>query len=195
VNFYDRRCTVGYYVSLVEADFTIPESEEVLAALKEMPKKYYSLMRGGSSNGERWFSWMNNEEIESAPSAQHVFEALGFECVDEGNNTFSLSSYSNKTGQEDLFLAVVAPFVTEDSYTEWRGEDGELWRYTVKGKKLTVQSSSVSWNYPETYKTYSYFSTGSFEDKTYQSHSIYVDPYGDVDAQLEEKKAKLVSNA
>ena len=185
---------MGYYVDLVEADFTIPESEEVLAALREMPIKYMSLMRGGSST-QSWFSWMNNEDIENAPTAQSIFESLGFECSSRGDKTFDLIRYNNKTGQEDLFLAVVAPFVTEDAYTEWRGEDGELWRYTVKGKKLTVQSSTIAWNYPEPYKAYSYFSTGSFDDKTYQGHAIYVDPYGDIESQLEEKKAKVTANA
>ena len=190
---------MGYYVDLVEADFSIPESEEVLSALREMPKKYYSVMRGGSSNGDKWFSWINNEEIEKAENAQSIFEALGFECETgeySQKGTFSLKGYNSKTGQEDLFLAVVAPFMIEDSYTEWRGEDGELWRYTVKNKKLTVQSARVEWNYPEDFKVQAYFSTGSFDDKTFRTHSLNIDPYAeDITAEVESKKAKVTANA
>jgi hypothetical protein len=178
---------MGYYVDLVEADFTIPEREDVLEALRAMPTKYASLMRGGSST-EKWFSWMNNEEIENAVSAQSVFEALGFDCFNYGNNTFALNSYNNKTGQEDLFLAVVAPFVENGSYTQWRGEDGEVWRYTVTDGKLTVQTPrEIQWNYPEKYRVTKFHSTGSFSDNTYRTQTIYVDPYADVDAQIKEK--------
>jgi hypothetical protein len=184
---------MGYYVDLVEADFIIPETEEVLEALRAMPKKYKAVQRGGSSNGEKWFSWMNDTEIESAESVQSVFEMLGFECEKDKYgvpNTFSLESYNSKTGQEDLFLAVVAQFMPEDSYTEWRGEDGEIWRYTVRSKKLMVQSSRVEWNYPETFRVAVFHSTGSFGDKTYRTQTIYVDPYGDVDAQIQDKLEK-----
>jgi hypothetical protein len=182
---------MGYYVDLVDADFTIPEREDVLEALREMPIKYRSLMRGGSST-EKWFSWMNNEEIEKAESARSIFDALGFDCVDYGNGTFGLTGYNNKTGQEDLFLAVVAPFVKDESYTQWRGEDGELWRYTVSRGKLMVQTPlDIQWGYPENFRATAYRSSGSFEDKTFKTQTIYVDPYEDVDAQIQAKLEKL----
>jgi hypothetical protein len=188
---------MGYYVQLTEADFIIPESQEVLEALRAMPVKYRSLMRGGSSNGEKWFSWMNNEEIESATSAQYIFQALGFEC--EANpygqeGTFRLTDYNSKVGQEDLFMAVVAPFVAEDSFTEWRGEDGEIWRYVVHGGKLRVQSSTIAWNESEPFKVTFYESEGSFKDNTYRTLTFHIDPYvEDVNAEIANKKAK--SNA
>jgi hypothetical protein len=191
---------MGYNVDLVDSDFTIPESKEVLEALRAMPTKYHSLMRGGSSSGEKWFSWMNNKEIENATTAQEIFEGLGFECSteywrggDELTTAFKLVGYSSKTGQEDLFLAVVAPFVAEGSYTEWQGEDGERWRYTQDDGKLCVQSSSISWNYPEEFKVAVFHSEGSGED--WRTMTLYVDPYvEDVDAVLEAKIAKVKSN-
>jgi hypothetical protein len=189
---------VGYYVQLTDADFIIKENEETLNALKEMPTKYYSLMRGGSSNGEKWFSWMNNKEIETAESVQSIFEALGFECETNKygvEGTFSLESYDSKTGQEDLFLAVVAPFVENDSYTEWRGEDGEIWRLAVQYGKLHVQAATLTWNHSMPFKASSYFSTGSFDDKTFRTHSIYVDPYGDIEEQVKVQTEKVTANA
>lgn len=190
---------MGYYVNLTDADFIIKENEETLSAIRQMPTKYYALMRGGSSTGEKWFSWMNTEEIESAESVQSVFEALGFDCSADAygiKGQFSLDGYNSKTGQEDLFLAVVAPFVEDGSYTEWRGEDGELWRFTVNDKKLTVQSARVEWNWAEPFKVQSFYSTGSFEDKTYRSHMLSIDPYAeDITAEVEAKKAKVSANA
>lgn len=178
---------MGYYVDLVEADFTIPETAEVLQALREMPKKYKALQRGGDGTNS-WFSWMSDEEIESAESARFIFESLSFDCQDYGNGTFGLTSYNSKMGQEDLFLAVVAPFVENGSYTQWRGEDGELWRYTVERGKLTVQTPrEIQWNDNEKFRVPVYHSTGSFKELNYKTQTIHVDPYGDVDAQIKEK--------
>ena len=189
---------MGYYVQLTDADFIIKENEETLAALRAMPKKYKAIQRGGSSNGEKWFSWMNDESIENAESVQSVFEMLGFECTADAygvKGQFSLDSYDSKTGQEDLFLAVVAPFVANDSYTEWRGEDGEVWRMAVQYGKLHVQSATLVWNHSMPYKASAYFSTGSFEDNTFRTHSIYVDPYGDIDEQFKVQTEKVTANA
>jgi hypothetical protein len=189
---------MGYYVQMVDADFIIPETEEVLEALRAMPKKYKAIQRGGSSNGDKWFSWMNDEEIESAESAQSIFEALGFECEKDKYgtpNTFSLESYDSKQGQEDLFLAVVAPFMPNDAYTEWRGEDGELWRMAVQYGKLHVQSATLVWNHSMPYTASAYVSTGSFEDKTFRTHTLSIDPYGDVEEQMAELMEKVTANA
>jgi hypothetical protein len=148
---------VGYYVQLVEADFTIPESQEVLDALRAMPVKYKEYQRGGDGTN-KWFSWMSDEEIEGAESVRGLFEALGFDCRDYGNGTFSLDGYDDKTRQEEMFLAVVAPFVAKGSYTQWRGEDGELYRFTVDYKgHLTVQTPrEIQWGDHETLHVYSY---------------------------------------
>jgi hypothetical protein len=142
---------------MVEADFTIPEREDVLEALREMPKKYKEYQRGGSST-ERWFSWMPDEELESAVSVKAVFESVGFDCKDYGDSTFGLDGFDNKTCQEEMYLAVVAPFVAKGSYTQWRGEEGELYRFTVDYKgHLTVQTPrEIQWGDHETLHVYSY---------------------------------------
>ena len=71
-------------------------------------------------------------------------------------------------------------------------EDGELWRYTVSHGVLTVQTPlDVQWGYPENFRVAHYHSSGSFEDKTFKTQTIYVDPYEDVDAQIKTKLEKL----
>ncbi len=148
---------MGYYVQLVEADFTIPETQEVLDALRAMPKKYKEYQRGGDGT-ERWFAWMPDAELENAVSVKAVFESVGFDTKDYGNGTFCLDGFDNKTSQEEMYLAVVAPFVAKGSYTQWRGEDGELYRYTVDYKgHLTVQTPrEIQWGDNETLNVYSY---------------------------------------
>ena len=126
---------MGYYVSVEDANWKIQETPEALRAVKEMPIKYHFLMNGGSSNGEKWFSWMNNAEIEKAESVESVFQSLGFDTIKvEGG--FKLVDYNSKTGQEDLFLAVVAPWTVSGSYITWRGEDDSYWRHVVTEGKM-----------------------------------------------------------
>jgi len=173
---------MGYYVTLIAADFTIPETPEVLAAIHGMDVRFDALKRGGVIGGdkpqEKWFSWM--PKLGTLTSVQEVFETLGFDTeIDPETGNVGLVGYDNKTGQEDLFLAVVAPFVKDGSYTVWRGEDGMLCRYEVTEGRLTVRNSFVQWTEPEPFAIAHYGSVGSFRDGTYLGFSILVDPYND----------------
>lgn len=143
---------MGYYVTLQSADWEIEENPRSLQAIRAMPKKYHSIKRGGSSNGDKWFSWMNDADIENAQSVESVFKNLGFETEPGNNpNTFKLTGYNSKTGQEDLFIGVMAPWTTEGSTMEWSGEDDERWRYYIQDGKMYLQGSTLTWNEPEPY--------------------------------------------
>jgi hypothetical protein len=142
---------VGYYVSLHSSDWEITESPELLAVLKEMPTKYHAIKRGGSSNGESWFSWVNDEDFVNAKTCEEIINAFGFE-TSEAQGVVSIDAYSSKTGQEDVLLAVLAPFVAEGAEMEWSGEEGERWLYLVKDGKLFVSGETRKWDKPEPYK-------------------------------------------
>jgi hypothetical protein len=171
----ERRANVGYYVSLHSSDWELTESPELLAVLKEMPTKYHSIKRGGSSNGESWFSWVNDSEFESATKAEEIVNAFGFETT-ESEGTFCIEGYNNKTGQEDLLLAVLAPFVKEGSEMEWSGEEGERWLYSVIGGKLFVSGETRTWDRPEQYK-YMHFESAMDADGKFTSKTFLIDPY------------------
>ena len=141
---------MGYYIDLVDAEWEITESPESLATIREMPTKYHAIKRGGSSNGEKWFSWMNDTDIETAETVESVFQQLGFDTTTvEGG--FTLDSYSSKTGQEDLFLGVMAPFTKDGSYIEWRGEDGEQWRFSIREGRMYREESEIVWSNAQPY--------------------------------------------
>ena len=186
---------MGYYVTLTEADFGIPETPEVLAALHEMETKFHEIKQGGSSNGEKWFSWM--PDVRTLNSVQEVFERLGFATrLDEGY--VWLDGYDSKTGQEDLFVAVVAPFMSDESYLQWRGEQGEVWKDVVRGGRLYVEHAEIVWADPEPYTESVYGSTGSFADNSYKMYVVQVDPYAsasEIEATVEQARAdaKIVS--
>lgn len=162
---------MGYYIDLTSSEWEIAESAESLATVREMPKKYHAIKRGGSSNGDKWFSWMNDIEIVTAVNVQAVFIALGFETT-KTEGGFTLDSYASKTGQEDLFLAVMAPFTKDGSSIEWRGEDGALWKFEVRGGRMFRTDSEIIWTNSQPYVYWHY----DLDAETMQGRSIEIDP-------------------
>lgn len=167
---------MGYYIDLADSDWEITESPESLATVREMPVKYHAIKRGGSSNGEKWFSWMNDTDIETAETVETVFNQLGFETekVDGG---FRLTAYNSKTGQEDLFLAVMAPFTKNGSYIEWRGEDGAQWKHEVRDGRMFISDCEIVWTHSRPYTYWHY----DLEPATMQGRQINIDPLAPAD--------------
>lgn len=147
------KVTMGYYIRIDDVDWEIKETPESLSTIREMPTKYDGIKRGGSSSGERWFSWMNDTEIESAESVESVFNQLGFE-TESTEGGFKLLGYDSKTGQEDLFLAVMAPFTVSGSYIEWVGEDNSQWKYVISEGRMYTQDCTITWTNAKPYGYY-----------------------------------------
>jgi hypothetical protein len=144
---------MGYYVTLQGADFTIPDTPAVLAALIALDKRddlKGGGMLGGDGGEERWFAWMNLPWTHHE-SVNQIFEQLGFDThhYKDGDEEFpkvELLNYDCKAGDEKIFLAAVAPFVRPGSFVEWRGEDGAMWRHYVGiDHKLYVQNAEIKW--------------------------------------------------
>lgn len=148
---------MGYFVTLTGADFRIPKSKwtDAFNAVAELNKRD-ELKTGGSfgPNGqsEIWFAWMSADypadavqawkDGETAHPLVYVFKQLGFE-VAVLDDLMYLEAYDSKAGAEDHFLEAVAPFVTPDSYIEWRGEDDEVWRQDFDGRSMLVRQGKV----------------------------------------------------
>lgn len=142
---------MGYYVRLTEAHFAIPEREDVLQALKDLNHrtdvKKYGGSWGAGGQTEAWFSWMPGNYDETVTSVQEVFDLLGFETEVKDGLVY-LTDYDNKTGQEDLFIETVAPFVNEGSYLVWCGEDNAMYRHEIRDGQLVTlvpQEQSIVW--------------------------------------------------
>jgi hypothetical protein len=174
---------MGYYIDLTDAEWEISESPEALATIREMPVKYHAIKRGGSSNGEKWFSWMNDTEIETTDTVENVFNQLGFE-TDKVDGGFQLTAYNSKTGQEDLFLAVMAPFTKDGSYIEWRGEDGALWKFEIRNGRMFRTESEIVWTNSQPYTYWHY----DLEPATMKGRNLEIDPLAPADILAEQLK-------
>ena len=138
---------MGYYVTTTEVDFVI-EKDKCDAALAEMKRingSEFDHRKHGGSSQEKWYSWMP-ASFDEISSIAHFFEMIGFEGNGEDSEgNFALGFYDNKTGDEDVFFEYLAPFVRSGSYVEWRGEEGEQWRWLFEDGKVTSQEAKIVW--------------------------------------------------
>ena len=131
---------MGYYVTTEDINIIVPKDllEPAYKAVLAMNEDD-NLKRGGSHGSERkfWFSWMP-EDLSTLTDLKEVLENLGFETYYTDAGNLALGHYDNKTGQEDLFLDAIAPFVQEGSYAIWKGEDNSFYKWEFNDGKMLV---------------------------------------------------------
>lgn len=141
---------MGYFVSGNSNNFRLKAGQDqaIMDGMRELNKRD-DLKQGGSygPNGAReyWFSWMNDVDFQNNDVGVFL-EAVGFEVDKDENGDIVHLSYDNKTGQEDLFFAVLAPFIEDGSIIEWRGEDDERWMWEFTGGKMFIKTPVIDWN-------------------------------------------------
>jgi len=134
-----RDIEMGYYVRTAQCTVVIPAQhlERVYEILCNL-NKYNELKRGGSWSGGKqtkwWFSWMDENYPETCNDAMDIFKMLGFDCEYNNQGDLCLLHYDQKTGQEDLFLKVIANYAT--GMIRWVGEDGEIWDTDFDGDSV-----------------------------------------------------------
>jgi hypothetical protein len=129
---------MGYNITAVESTLRIPAEylDEALLRFKALNHNPDVEKRGGSSTGEKWFSWMAADYDQHVTSAKEVLDDLGFYTeIDKDNGDVVVTGYDSKTGQEELFLDEIANLVDPDCYIIWVGEDLRTWAWTTDGRK------------------------------------------------------------
>ncbi|SLH40576.1 hypothetical protein [Mycobacteroides abscessus] len=121
---------MGYFVSIEDSDFLIRE-ENCEAA-------YQALVANGLQTPlDNHHAWVSPSILVDALSA------YGFEVEDRSPAGVRIRWFNGKTNDEHSVVLALAPYVAEESFLEWRGEDGSMWRDVVRGSKL--YSEKVQW--------------------------------------------------
>jgi hypothetical protein len=145
---------MGYYVTLTGSDFTIPADrlDEAYVALCKLNESdegktggSWKAVDGAPTRTEVWFAWMDSDYPDKLKTTQEILEALGFECDQCLDGSLNVYGYDSKTGQEDIFIAALAPFVPDGSYMEWSGEDGSMWRTLFEKGEAKHQEATIIW--------------------------------------------------
>ena len=133
---------MGYYVETVgdvaDQVFFIPREkfDEAYKALCELNN--HNELKSGGSLTEKTFAWMNWNYDETCKDLVEVLEEVGFDVYQNDTGIIGLE-YDSKTGDEEVFLKALAPFVKDGSYLPFKGEEGECWDYSFhKGKMREV---------------------------------------------------------
>lgn len=145
---------MGYYISIIDSEnFKVRKEhfEAIHKAFVEL-NNHDELKSGGSYGAEReyWFSWMPKDY--SDLTTPQILAELGFEFSEAPNGDLVGFFYDNKCGDEDVFLAALAPFMADGEYLTWKGEDdGDYYRISYYGGKALVSRGEVniSWTAPE----------------------------------------------
>lgn len=154
---------MGYYVQ-GHGSITI-DKNEITSAYKAMCalNQDDSLKRGGRSGGNgpdqnsprpdglnyhpaRWFSWLDPNYPDTCLTFDKILEQLGFDFTINDNGdvaTYDLH-YDNKTGQEELFLEAIAPYVISGEL-EWSGEDGQMWKNVFVDSKMETLVARITY--------------------------------------------------
>jgi hypothetical protein len=104
---------------------------------------------GGGKEISRHFSWMP-EDLSTIPTCGEMLQVLGFELsVDGADGVIEATGYDSKVGDELVFMAAIAPWVEDESYFQWTGEDGDQWRWVFAKGELFVQNASLVWGEPK----------------------------------------------
>ena len=141
---------MGYNVSMRGSHFIIPadKMDAACQALKDLNKRD-ELKSGGSFGGgqpaQHWFSWMPSDYDQTMDTAAEILEELGFDFSWAEGADLELMGYDSKSGDEEHFLAALAPFVPAGSYVNWEGEDGDHWQYFFDGEAMSTRNGSITY--------------------------------------------------
>ena len=145
---------MGYYVETTASNITIPYEAFVPICkhlLDEGIMTNYKEMSGGDMKGDKWYSWVTMSELENSLKANNLIEVftmfgyeVGTDCL-EKNPTITDLSYNQKSGNEIVLLRMIAPFIENDSYIDWKGEGGELYRWEFFEQELIEREGVITW--------------------------------------------------
>jgi hypothetical protein len=138
---------MGYSIDLADSSFRIKKDnvKPALVAVRAMCNAV-DRMGGGSSDGRKWFSFADMDEIKNGKT---LVEAVGgfrwLLQLDENGDVAEIEFEGEKIGDDEFLFQTLAPFVEDGCFLEIRGEDGAHWRWVFDKGQLVTKEAKVSW--------------------------------------------------
>ena len=126
---------MGYNVSQVATQLRIPlagqrAAREAIAAEAKREK----------------FRWVETSDILKRRSLVQVLDECRWASeIDEKGCIDHLTFLAEKLGDEERLFQVIAPWVEAGSFIEMLGEEGDHWRWTFDGEKMTMFQGVGTW--------------------------------------------------
>ena len=95
---------------------------------------------------------MYNDAFTVSEKMVDLFDAYRWELYcDEENNISAIYFNGEKYWDDDTtLLKTIAPYVTDGSFIEMRGEDGEVWRWVYKNNAIETHHAELTFPTLET---------------------------------------------
>lgn len=129
---------MGYSANLTEKNFIIKEEniEDAFIHAKDFLMKY-----------DQKIAYVKKEDIEATNNLEELFEVFGFE-IDFDKTTGHLDTIDfvwEKLGNDENLFKLIAPYIEKDSYIQWVGEDGDIWRYVFRNNTFEIIKPNIEW--------------------------------------------------
>jgi hypothetical protein len=124
---------MGYYANSFEGNITIPSANlgDALNAIAEQYTAY--------NNDPLWGT---HGKLEIPTDLEAELEIAGFEFMSDTDDLVIYSYNSKWRMYTEALLRALMSVATPDSAMAFRGEDGEMWRFTKDG----VQNATIVWS-------------------------------------------------
>jgi hypothetical protein len=125
---------MGYYATSTEGNINIPYAQvsDLLTAIAEQYTAY------------KTSPWWNGETLDAPLHIDGLFlelDSAGFDYEDD-KEYLCLITFDGKWRMwVEYLLRALMSVATSDSSMSFRGEDGEMWRFTQQG----VQNAKIEW--------------------------------------------------
>jgi hypothetical protein len=153
---------MGYYVQVTNADVFMSKDNfdkayQAAIALNQQD----DLKSGGGWTDElkssdprpegfdyhpsRWFSWVDADYHITCKTLDDVLKEFRFETMYDNDGNLINLHFDCKVGDEVFLLTAIAPYFKDGSSLEWRGEEGETWKYIFENGKIREQQGVIVW--------------------------------------------------
>ena len=140
---------MGYCIELIDSSFNM-KKENFGKAFRDLKSLFVveNMTVCDTVNGKNYyhFSWVDNEEVIESINMCELMKAIRFPVEFNSNGDIcDIGFHGEKLGDDEIFLSALAPYVEDESYLEFEGEDGYSWRWCFKNGKLEEETIKNSY--------------------------------------------------
>lgn len=131
---------MGYYMYQNKCDFKIKR--------ENIPKAFNALRTLFSSDSPPT-GWIYPKDVLAANTFEDAIGEARWDVYFEADHLDIVGIYFNGekySGEEEIVLGAIAPYVEDGSYIEMNGEDGALWRWAFEDGECIEKTPLIIWD-------------------------------------------------
>lgn len=131
---------MGYCITLNHGNITIKADKKpfALEAVRALAQQTTAI--------HKRFDWVDTDDFFLAKTLEGALKAWRYEArVDKTTGDINgVEFLGEKLGDDDTLWKALAPFIENESYLEYSGEDGAMWRWSFINGQFREQSPNWS---------------------------------------------------